>query len=161
MCNGCSNENFRIIASVGFHLKEDNERFTAMGSRCCQDLKFENVTSLFDILLRIFKDLKMNTARAARLFFPQSTNHVIDLWRCRCFLKPLIASAHLSLGSLCFTRCFFSADARIQVRVSSSCLQSWALYSAQSALGCPRYNKLLLKYTGILSCSIFLLRSFS
>ena len=79
MCNGCSNENFRIIASVGFHLKEDNERFTAMGSRCCQDLKFENVTSLFDILLRIFKDLKMNTARAARLFSPQSTNHVIDL----------------------------------------------------------------------------------
>ena len=88
MCNGCSNENFRIITSVSFHLKEDNERFTAMGSDCCQDLKFENVTSSFDrlhqrnILLRIFKDLKMRAARAARaarLFSPQSTNHVIDL----------------------------------------------------------------------------------
>lgn len=55
MCNGCSNENFRIIASVSFHLKEDNERFTAMGSDCCQDLKFENVTScLIDFIKEIF-----------------------------------------------------------------------------------------------------------
>ena len=31
----------------GFHVKAKNEIFTAAGSRCCQNLKYENFTSSF------------------------------------------------------------------------------------------------------------------
>ena len=34
--------NFRLLATNGFHLKAKNERFSAAGSRCRQNLKYEN-----------------------------------------------------------------------------------------------------------------------
>ena len=41
---------FRWIGTNGFHVKEENERFTAAVSRCRQNLKYEKFTSSFDRL---------------------------------------------------------------------------------------------------------------
>ena len=38
---------FRLLGTNGFHVKAKNERFTAAGSRCRQNHKYENFTSLF------------------------------------------------------------------------------------------------------------------
>ena len=38
---------FRLLGTNGFHIKAKNERFIAAGSRCCQNLKYENFKSLF------------------------------------------------------------------------------------------------------------------
>ena len=37
----------RLTGTNGFYLKEENVRFSTVGSRCRQNLKFENLTSLF------------------------------------------------------------------------------------------------------------------
>ena len=36
---------FRLLGTNGFHVKAKGERFTAAGSRCRQNLKYENFTS--------------------------------------------------------------------------------------------------------------------
>ena len=41
---------FRSLGANGFHVKAKNERFSAASSRCRQNLKYENFTSLFDRL---------------------------------------------------------------------------------------------------------------
>ena len=41
---------FRLPDTNGFHVKAKNQRFTAAGSRCRQNFKNENLTSLFDRL---------------------------------------------------------------------------------------------------------------
>ena len=38
---------FRLLGTNGFNIKAKNERFTAAGSRCRQNLKYENFTSSF------------------------------------------------------------------------------------------------------------------
>ena len=38
---------FRLLGTNGFHVKAKNERFTAVSSRCRQNLKYENFTSSF------------------------------------------------------------------------------------------------------------------
>ena len=38
---------FRLLGTNGFHAKVKNERFTAAGSRCRQNLKNENLTPYF------------------------------------------------------------------------------------------------------------------
>ena len=38
---------FHLLGTNGFHVKAENERFTAAGSRCRQNLKNENFTSSF------------------------------------------------------------------------------------------------------------------
>ena len=38
---------FRLFGTNGFHVKAKNERFTAVSSRCRQNLKYENLTSSF------------------------------------------------------------------------------------------------------------------
>ena len=38
---------FRLFGANGFHVKANNERFTAASSRCGQNLKYENFTSSF------------------------------------------------------------------------------------------------------------------
>ena len=38
---------FRFLGMNGFHVKEKNERFTAVSTRCCQNLKYENFMSSF------------------------------------------------------------------------------------------------------------------
>ena len=61
---------------LGFPVKAENENFTAAGSNCSQHLKYENSKSSFG-------GRRQKIARAARFIFPYSTNHIIDLWRCR------------------------------------------------------------------------------
>ena len=34
---------FRLLGTNGFHVKANNERFTGPGSRCRQNLKYENL----------------------------------------------------------------------------------------------------------------------
>ena len=41
-------ESFHLIGTNGFHVRSGNEKFTAVGSRCRQNLKFETVQLLFD-----------------------------------------------------------------------------------------------------------------
>ena len=41
---------FRLLGTNRYHVKAENERFTAASSRCRQKLKYENFTSLFDRL---------------------------------------------------------------------------------------------------------------
>ena len=41
---------FRLFGTNGFHAKAKSERFPAARSRCRQNLKYENFTSLFGIL---------------------------------------------------------------------------------------------------------------
>ena len=36
---------FRVLRTNGFHVKAENERFTAVGSRCRQNLKYEHFMS--------------------------------------------------------------------------------------------------------------------
>ena len=38
---------FRLLGTNGFHVKAKNEKFTAVGSCCRQNLKHENFTSSF------------------------------------------------------------------------------------------------------------------
>ena len=38
---------FRLLGTNGFHVKARNEKFTAVGSFCRQNLKHENFTSSF------------------------------------------------------------------------------------------------------------------
>ena len=38
---------FRLLGANGYHVKAKIERFTAAGSLCRQNLKYENITSLF------------------------------------------------------------------------------------------------------------------
>ena len=58
---------FRLLGTNGFHVKAKNERFTAPGSRCRQNLKYENLRRL---LVDYIKELHQKAcARAARIFF--------------------------------------------------------------------------------------------
>ena len=38
---------FHFLGTNSFHVKAENERFTAAGSRCCENLKYEDVMSSF------------------------------------------------------------------------------------------------------------------
>ena len=42
---------FRLLGTNGLQVKAKNGRFAAAGSRCRQNLKYENFTSLFERLL--------------------------------------------------------------------------------------------------------------
>ena len=53
---------FRSFDTNGFHVKETNERFTAAGLRCHQNLKYEHFKSSTNCT-------KKRAARAAWLFF--------------------------------------------------------------------------------------------
>ena len=78
---------FRLLCTTGFHVKAENERFTAAGSRCRPTLKFEHFTSSFGRLRK--KIAPKSVPTCSTIIFPYSTNQVIDLWRCR-FLNSLL-----------------------------------------------------------------------
>ena len=59
---------FRFLGTNGFHVKAENEQFTAAGSRCRQNLKYENFTSSSG-RLRLKNCNEKRVARAAQLFF--------------------------------------------------------------------------------------------
>ena len=60
---------FRLLGANGFHLKAKNERFTAAGSLCRQNIAFEKFTSSFDIL-----DEK--ACSTCSTILPHSTNQI-------------------------------------------------------------------------------------
>ena len=60
-----SEVSFPLIGTTDFHVKAENERFTAAGSSCRQNVQFENFTSLFRRLLQI----NVRPSSVARLFF--------------------------------------------------------------------------------------------
>ena len=45
---------FRLLTMNDFHIKPENERFTAAGPRCRQNLIYENFASLFGRLREKF-----------------------------------------------------------------------------------------------------------
>ena len=45
--NNNNNNNNKLLGTNCFHVKAKNERFTAVSSRCRQNLKYENFTSSF------------------------------------------------------------------------------------------------------------------
>ena len=59
---------FRLLGTNSFHVKAENEGFTATGLRCRQNLKYENFTSSFGRLRQTIA-LKERAASAERLFF--------------------------------------------------------------------------------------------
>ena len=71
------------------------KRFTAAGSRCRQNLKYENFTSSFDRPRQKFHQKEWRTC--STIIFPHSTNLIICLCRCRCrccrhFLNSLLSA---------------------------------------------------------------------
>ena len=58
---------FRFLDTNGFHVKAENDGFSAVGSRCWQNLKYENFGSSFGRLRENCP--KKRAARAARLSF--------------------------------------------------------------------------------------------
>ena len=71
---------FRLLGTNGFHVKTKSERFTAASSRCGQNLKYENSTSLFGRLRQTFAP--KSVPHVQHDYFLHSTNQIIDLWRC-------------------------------------------------------------------------------
>ena len=74
---------FYLLGTSAFHVKAKNEKFAAAGSRCRQNLKFDNFTSSFG-------RLRQNIA-------PKSVPHVqhdyfviIDLWCSLLFLITIV-----------------------------------------------------------------------
>ena len=75
--------NFACLARMGF-LKEENKSFTAVRSRCRQNLKYENLRPSFGRLRQ--KIATKSVLHRQHDYF--STNQVIDLWLCL-FLNSL------------------------------------------------------------------------
>ena len=83
----------RLLGTNGFHAKAKDKRFTAAGSRCCQNLKNENFTSSFGRLRQKLHQKPCCTC--STIIFAHSTNQIIHLWRCGCrcschFLNSLL-----------------------------------------------------------------------
>ena len=47
MLNKIGGVHFPLLGTKGFHVEAKGEIFTAASSRCCQNLTYENFTSLF------------------------------------------------------------------------------------------------------------------
>ena len=72
---------FRLLGTIGFHVKAKNERYTAASSCCRQNLKYEYFTSSFG---RLRQTLHLKACCTCRTnIFLHSTNQIIDLWSCR------------------------------------------------------------------------------
>ena len=63
-----SDVHFSLLGTNGFHVKAENERFTAADLRCRQNLKTENFTSSFG-RPREKNCTEKHAVRAARSFF--------------------------------------------------------------------------------------------
>ena len=105
---------FRMFDTNGFHVKAKNERFTAAGSRCRQNLKFENLMSSFGRLRRKIAPKSLPHVQHDYISSFNQSNHWFNLWRCCCcclrlYLNSLISdntsvaciSAFSHLNGLC------------------------------------------------------------
>ena len=102
------------------YVKADNERLTAAGSRCRQNLIYENFTwsyGLGDYVKRIHQSVFMCSTYST-MILPQSTNKIIGLWRCHCrcrrhFLKSSLMSSNDVTGND-FVRYFVNCNNYMQ-----------------------------------------------
>ena len=69
---------FRLLGMNTFHVKVKNERFTAAGSHCRQNLKNENLMSFG----RLRQKIAPKSMRHVQHNYFSSFNQIIDLWRC-------------------------------------------------------------------------------
>ena len=70
---------FRLLGTNGIHAKAENERFSAAGSRCRQNLKLENFTSSFGRLRQNFAP--KGVPHVQHDYFPHPANPIHYLWR--------------------------------------------------------------------------------
>ena len=77
----------RLLGTNGFHVKAENERFTAEVSRCRRNLKCENFTS----------SLGNPCRTCSTIIFPHSTNQTINL--CRCHRRFLNSVCQIKKGT--------------------------------------------------------------
>ena len=84
---------FRLLSTNGFHMKANNDRFTAAGWRR-QNLKYDWKFHVVVCQTTSKTCAQKCAPRAAWVFSPRSTNQIIDLWCCRCrphFLNFLVS----------------------------------------------------------------------
>ena len=68
---------FHLIGTNGFHVKAENERFTAAGSCCRQKLKYENSRRhLADYVKKLHQKA---CHKCSTIIFPYAANQIIDL----------------------------------------------------------------------------------
>ena len=78
---------FHLIGANGFHIKAENEGFSPVGSRCHQNIKYENFRSSFS-RLRQKNCIRKLAGRTARFFLFLICN--VDVSSCRRgFIKSL------------------------------------------------------------------------
>ena len=68
---------FRLLGTVGFHVKAKNERFTAASSRCRHNLKYENFMSSFGRLRQNIAPKSVPHVQHDYFFFKQKTAYEI------------------------------------------------------------------------------------
>ena len=68
---------FRLFGTNGFHVKAKNERFTAVSSRCRQNLKYENLTSSFGRLRQNIAPKSVPHVQHDHFFFIQPMKSLI------------------------------------------------------------------------------------
>ena len=79
---------FHLIGGNGFHIKAENEGFSPVGSRCHQNIKYENFRSSFS-RLRQKNCIRKLAGRTARFFVFLICN--VDVSSCRRgFIKSLL-----------------------------------------------------------------------
>ena len=84
---------FRLFGTNGFRAKAKNERFSAAGSRCHQNFKFENVTSRRRLADYVKKLHQKACCTCSTIILPHSTNQIIDFWCCRCRCRRQILNS--------------------------------------------------------------------
>ena len=86
---------FNLHGTSGFHVKAENEKFIPACSFCRQNFILEKFTLPFGRL----RQKNCTKKRAARC--PCLTNHIINLWRCRCrghfVISPITERFHAIL----------------------------------------------------------------
>ena len=66
---------FRLLGTNGFQVKAENERFTVTSSRCRQNLKYENFTSLFGRLRQNIAPKSVPHVQHDYIFSFNQSNH--------------------------------------------------------------------------------------
>ena len=88
---------FRLLGTNGIHVKAENKRFSAAGSRCRQNLKYENFKSSFGRLRQKFAS--KGVLHVLHDYFPHPANQIHYLWRCRCHCGRRCVSSRTILQS--------------------------------------------------------------
>ena len=121
---------YRLLGTNAFHVKAKNEGFTAAGRVVVRTSKMKiSRRHLADYVKKLHQK---RAARAARLFFPHSTNQIIHLWRCRCrrcrhFLNSLISRIRTvnATSASTWSATLGCPNARVYLTVLAFVLDMW------------------------------------